>query len=121
MTPDTTAAAAVAAVEELITVTIRDRSREAPWGVGPTAPVIRTVAISVFCPGCGAPRGERSWLTTYDDGERYWTETWSCSAGCGHVDLYAAVVVEAARIAATNERAATGRAAAGGTSERTVS
>ena len=104
MTPDATAAAAVvvaAAVEELITVTIRDRSREAPWGVGPTAPVIRTVAISAFCPNCGARRGERSWLTTYDDGERYWTETWSCAAGCGHVDLYAAVVVEAGRIAAS--------------------
>lgn len=95
MTPDTTAA-----VEELITVTIRDRSREAPWGVGPTAPVIRTVAISAFCPNCGARRGERSWLTTHDDGERYWTQTWSCSAACGHVDLYAAVVVEAGRIAA---------------------
>lgn len=120
MTPDTTTAAA-AAVEELITVTVRDRSREAPWGVGPTAPVIRTVAISAFCPNCGARRGERSWLTTYDDGERYWTQTWSCAAGCGHVDLYAAVVVEAARIATTNKRAATGTSAAGGPSERKMS
>ena len=92
---------AAATVDELITVTIRDRSREAPWGVGLTAPVIRTVAISVFCPSCGARRGERSWLTTYDDGERYWTETWSCSAACGHVDHYADIVVEADRIATT--------------------
>jgi hypothetical protein len=82
---------------ELISVTIRDRSREAPWGVGPTAPVIRTVTISAFCPGCGARRGERSWLTTFDDGERYWTETWSCSARCGHIDHYANVVTEADR------------------------
>lgn len=86
---------------ELISVTIRDRSREAPWGVGRTAPVIRTVAISAFCPGCGGRRGERSWLTTFDDGERYWTETWSCSAGCGDVDYYEQVMVEADRLAST--------------------
>lgn len=84
---------------ELITVTVRDRSREAPWGVGLTSPVIREVRISACCPHCGARRGKRSWLTTYDDGERYWTQTWSCSAACGHVDHYADVVVEADRIA----------------------
>ncbi len=84
---------------ELITVTVRDRSREAPWGVGLTSPIIRKVRISARCPNCGARRGERSWLSTYDDGERYWTEIWSCSAACGHVDHYADVVVEADRIA----------------------
>ena len=85
---------------ELITVTVRDRSREAPWGSGRNSPVIRTVWISAFCPHCGARRGPRAGLNTYDDGERYWVETWSCSANCGHVDLYENVVKEAARIAA---------------------
>src|SRR4051794_17823507 len=84
-------------VGELITVTVRDRSREASWGVGLNRPVIRTIQISAFCPSCGARRGERRGLNTYDDGERYWVETWTCSAGCGHVDLYERVVVEAAR------------------------
>ena len=42
-----------------------------------------------------------NWLTTYDDGDRYWTETWSCVAACGHIDHYAHVVAEAERIAAT--------------------
>lgn len=90
--------------EELISVTVRDRSREAPWGSGLNSPVIRTIQISAFCPHCGARRGPRSGLHTYDDGEHYWVETWSCSASCGHVDLYASVVAEADRIAARRPR-----------------
>ena len=84
---------------ELITVTVRDRAREAPWGSGLNRPVIRSITISAFCPGCGARRGERRGLNTYDDGENYWVETWKCTARCGHVDLYEAVVKEAVRVA----------------------
>lgn len=84
---------------ELMAVTVRDRSREAPWGSGPNSPVIRTIQISAFCPNCGARRGSPESLYTYDDGEHYYVSTWRCSAACGHVDLYANVVVEAKRIA----------------------
>lgn len=88
---------------ELITVTVRDRSREAPWGSGPNHPIVREIQISAFCPNCGARRGERQGLNTHDDGAWYWVETWSCSAGCGHVDTYGRVVVEAAQIAARHQ------------------
>lgn len=97
---DDASISASVAVGEMISVTVRDRAREAPWGSGPNRPVIRTIEISAFCPSCGARRGERSSLHTYDDGEHYWVEMWSCSAECGHVDLYASVVIEADRIAA---------------------
>lgn len=98
-------------VEQLISVTVRDRSREAPWGSGPNRPVIRTIQISAFCPSCGARRGERRSLHTYDDGEHYWVDTWSCSTSvCGHVDHYANVVIEAERIAAATPVRATAHA-----------
>lgn len=76
-----------------MTVTIRDRSREAPWGSGPNSPCIRTVEIAATCPRCGGPRGEPQPLPTYDDGCRYVVDTWSNP--CGHIDLYEAVVTEA--------------------------
>lgn len=86
--------------QELITVSVRDRSREAPWGAGPNHPVTRKIQISAYCPNCGARRGDRKGHNTYDDGAWYWVETWSCSGGCGHIDRYEHVVLEAARIAA---------------------
>lgn len=92
---------------ELITVTVRDRSQEASWGSGRTDPVTRKIQISAFCPKCSAPRGPRHGQNTCDDGAWYWVETWTCSAGCGHVDHYTAVIAEAARIAAENPVTAT--------------
>lgn len=97
-------------VQQLISVTVRDRSREAPWGSGPTRPVIRTIQISAFCPRCGARRGEPRSLHTYDDGEHYWVDTWTCSNACGHVDHYTNVVVEAERIAAATAEGSTAAA-----------
>jgi hypothetical protein len=81
---------------ETITVTVRDRAAESPWGSGPTNPVTRTVTISAYCPKCGARRGEPQGLNTSDDGAFYWVEMWTNP--CGHADLYAAVVKEAAEL-----------------------
>lgn len=80
-----------------MTVTIRDRSREAPWGYGLTSPVTRKVTISATCPKCGGPRGEPKGRNSCDDGAFYWVQTWSNP--CGHVDMYDAVVREAATLA----------------------
>lgn len=77
-----------------MTVTIRDRGAEAPWGVGPTSPAIRAVTISHTCPTCGGPRGEAKPLNQHDDGASYTVDVWSNP--CGHVDMYSAVVREAA-------------------------
>ena len=60
---------------------------------------------------CGARRGERRSLHTYDDGEHYWVDTWCCSSSaCGHVDHYTNVVIEAERIAAATPVRATAQA-----------
>ena len=83
-------------MSELITVRIRDRASEPTWGSGPTSPVVRTVEISVNCPLCGGPRGERRSLRQYDDGITYYVDVWDNP--CGHVDLYGAVAKEAAAI-----------------------
>lgn len=82
---------------DTMTVTIRDRSAERPWGSGPTNPVTRAVTISALCPTCGERRGEPTGLNQCDDGAFYWIQVWSNP--CGHVDMYADVVVEAARLA----------------------
>jgi hypothetical protein len=81
-----------------MTVTVRDRSAEAPWGHGPTCPVTRKVTISSRCPACGERRGEPSGQNTSEDGAHYWVQTWQNP--CGHTDLYAAVVAEADALAA---------------------
>lgn len=82
---------------ETMQVTVRDRSAEAAWGSGPTNPHIRTLTISANCPACQGPRGEPQGQNTCDDGAYYWVHIWTNP--CGHVDLYADVVVEAAALA----------------------
>lgn len=74
-------------------VRVRDRAAEAPWGVGPTSPVVRAVTISAQCPRCGGPRGEARNVNQVDDGVRYSVDVWHND--CGHVDMYADVVREA--------------------------
>jgi hypothetical protein len=76
--------------DETMTVTIRDRSAESPWGSGLTQPVIRQVTISAYCPIDGQRRGEPHGLNQCDDGAHYWVQTWSNA--CGHTDMYADVI-----------------------------
>jgi hypothetical protein len=75
-------------------VRVRDHSGEAPWGVGPTNPVVRTVEISTSCPRCGGKRGEPRNLNQSEDGAHYSVDVWTNP--CGHVDMHADVVKEAA-------------------------
>lgn len=84
-----------------MTVTVRYRSAEAPWGHGPTRPVTRKVTISSRCPVCGGRRGEPCGQNSSEDGAHYWVQTWQNP--CGHTDLYAAVVAEANVLAAGTE------------------
>lgn len=83
---------------DTMTVTVRDHAAESPWGVGMTRPVTRTVTISANCPECGARRGEPQGRNSCDDGAHYWVQTWDNP--CGHLDTYAAVITEAAQLAA---------------------
>jgi hypothetical protein len=94
---------------DTVTVRVRDRASESPWGVGLTRPITKTVTISAFCPTCGARRGEPRGLNSCDDGAFYWVQVWDNP--CGHVDYYADVLAEA------RERAShhTGSTKAGGT------
>ena len=80
--------------QDTTTVTVRDRSSEAPWGVGLTNPITRTVTISAFCPKCGERRGEPRGSNQCDDGAFYWVQVWTNP--CGHIDGYADVIKEAA-------------------------
>lgn len=82
---------------DTMTVTVRDRASESPWGSGPTNPKVRTVTIAATCPKCGGPRGEPSGLNQHDDGCWYWVQVWDNP--CGHLDTYAAVITEAAALA----------------------
>lgn len=81
---------------ETMTVKVRDRASEAPWGTGLTTPVTREVTISAYCqrPGCGQRRGEPRGLNQCDDGAFYWVQAWDNP--CGHVDYYRDVIREAA-------------------------
>jgi len=81
-----------------MTVTVRDRSAEAPWGQGLSRPVTRKVTISARCPACDGRRGEPRGLNSSEDGEYYWVQIWDNP--CGHVDDYAAVVAEAKALTA---------------------
>ncbi|MEZ0095037.1 hypothetical protein [Streptacidiphilus sp. EB129] len=85
-----------------MTVTVRDRSAEAPWGHGPTAPVTRQVTISTRCPACGGLRGEPRGQNSVDDGAHYWVQTWTND--CGHVDSYATVIAEVGALSAGEAR-----------------
>ncbi len=78
---------------ETMTVTVRDRSAESPWGVGLTRPCTRKIEISPFCPTCGERRGEPEGLNQCDDGAFYWVQVWQNP--CGHQDMYADVITEA--------------------------
>lgn len=78
---------------ELVRLTIRDRSREVPWGHGPFNPATRTVTVSAYCPQCGGKRGAPQGLNQYDDGVWYWVQVWD--SPCGHVDMYGDVAREA--------------------------
>jgi hypothetical protein len=83
-----------------MTVTVRDRASEAPWGVGLTNPVTRKITISAFCPVCGGRRGEPQGLNQCDDGAFYWVQVWKNP--CGHLDMYEDVLNEA-RVMAIDE------------------
>lgn len=85
-----------------MTVRVRDRSAEAPWGVGLTSPIVRRVTISAACRVCGGKRGEPSNLNQYDDGAHYSVDVWTND--CGHIDSYAAVVKEARELAQAGEQ-----------------
>lgn len=82
-----------AGIAETMTVTVRDRSAESPWGVGLTQPVTRQVTISAYCPQDGQRRGEPRGLNQADDGAHYWVQVWANP--CGHTDMYEAVIEEA--------------------------
>lgn len=90
---------------DTMTVTIRHRAAEAPWGVGLTSPAVRKVTISAYCWQCGERRGEPRGRNQCDDGAYYWTQVWDNP--CRHVDNYATAAREAAALAAgrvfTNE------------------
>lgn len=79
---------------DTMTVTVRDRASEAPWGSGRCTPVLRTITIPAFCPDCGGRRGSPRGVNQCDDGEWYWVQIWENP--CGHVDLYSRVIQEAA-------------------------
>jgi hypothetical protein len=81
-------------MSETMTVLIRDRASESPWGSGPTRPIVRKVTISAYCPRCGGPRGEPRGHNQHDDGAWYHVSVWTNP--CGHVDQYEDVAIEAA-------------------------
>ena len=91
---------------ETMTVTVRDRSAEAPWGYGPTNPVIRDITISAFCPIDGERRGVPAKQRYHDDGVDYWVDNWQNP--CGHTDLYADVINEARAMAIDEAEASRG-------------
>lgn len=85
---------------DTMTVTVRDRASESPWGSASLiTPITRTVTISAFCPVCGERRGEPFGLNQCDDGAFFWVQGWNNP--CGHLDTYRDVIEEAANIAKT--------------------
>jgi len=86
-----------------MTVTVRDRASEAPWGVGLTSPVTRKITISAFCPIDGRRRGEPHSLNSCDDGAFYSVDAWDNP--CGHLDTYRDVLAEARAMAADDAEA----------------
>jgi len=78
--------------EPTMTVRVVDRSR---WGTSGPYPWVRTVTVSAYCPACGARRGEPYAHRFAEDGAWYTCDRWTNP--CGHVDMYAAVIVEAGR------------------------
>lgn len=78
---------------DYITVRVRDREAEGPWGIGRTHPIVRPVTISAYCPSCGRRRGEPRNLNQHEDGAWYASDVWDNP--CGHLDTYRAVIAEA--------------------------
>lgn len=76
-------------------VTVADRfAQTQSWGYGiGGAPPLRTVEIATTCPVCGGPRGEPHFERYHEDGDWYNVSRWTNP--CGHMDTYAAVLVEA--------------------------
>jgi hypothetical protein len=76
-------------------VTVADRfAQTQSWGHGRGgAPPLRTVEISCTCPVCGGPRGKPGWMRTHEDGDWFDISVWANP--CGHLDKYAAVLIEA--------------------------
>jgi hypothetical protein len=85
--------AARAALSETMTVTVRDRAAESPWGSGMTSPRTREVTISAFCAVCGGRRGEPTGQNLCDDGAFYWVQAWTNP--CRHSDYFTRVLAEA--------------------------
>lgn len=81
--------------EQVMTVTVRDRSAEPPWGHGLTRVAVRTATISAFCPLDGQRRGQPKRVHQCEDGIHYWVDCWSNP--CGHVDYYTDVLEQAAQ------------------------
>lgn len=81
-----------------MTVLVRDNAAEArAWGrPGPGGPIIRKVTIPTVCPRCGGPRGEVRGHNFCSDGEWAHVNVWDNP--CGHVDMYADVIREAAEL-----------------------
>jgi hypothetical protein len=79
-----------------MTVRVRDNAAESRlWGSSSfSGPIVRTVTIATVCPVCGGPRGQARPGRVVEDGEWRAVDVWDNP--CGHVDMYAAVVVEAA-------------------------
>lgn len=88
---------------ETMTVRVRDRSAESPWGVGRTNPAIRQVTIPATCRVCGGPRGVPRNMNQADDGAYYSVDVWDNP--CGHVDFYSEVVKEADEFAKAQDGA----------------
>ncbi|OLT25842.1 hypothetical protein BJF83_22435 [Nocardiopsis sp. CNR-923] len=76
-----------------MTVRIRLRAAESPWGSGRCSPVIRPVIIDTLCPRCGGLRGQARNLNQHEDGAWYSVDVWDNP--CGHVDRYESVAEEA--------------------------
>lgn len=84
---------------ETMTVTVRDRESEAPWGSqGWITPYIRQVTISAYCQQCGQRRGTPRPMDQCDDGAYYSVDVWTNP--CGHLDRYPAVIAEARELSA---------------------
>lgn len=78
-----------------MTVTVRDRDAEPPWGSGRHTVATRQVTISAHCPRCGGKRGQPHGANRSEDGVYYWVQEWANP--CGHRDAYTAVIDEAAK------------------------
>lgn len=82
-----------AALADTVTVRVRDRASEGPWGSGFTNPCVRDVVISRACRVCGERRGEPRNSNECDDGAFYSVDVWTNP--CGHSDYYTYVLAEA--------------------------